>query len=140
MPWGQKEIQVSNRVANLLLDSRFCDKAPIKELPQIHWFGVWCQRPAPNGRFVAADEEQTLLQLERKLIEVAGRISNGWAVYVMRIMSQGLLEFYLYARDSSTLNGVTDELKKIFPNYRIEHDSQNDSDWAEYSKYYATFD
>jgi len=109
MPWNQKEIQVANRVANLLLDSRFCDKAPINELPQIHWFGVWCQRAVPSDRFVADAEEHTLLHLERKLIEIAGQVSNGWAVYVMRIMSQGLLEFYLYARDSSTLNGVTDE-------------------------------
>lgn len=134
MPWHRKEIRIANRRAELLIDSRFRDQAPISDLPEIFWIGVWCRLPVSRERFVPLEEEPTLLTLERKLIGIAGRKSNGWAVYLMRVLSHGLLEYYFYARDGSTLAGVADELKQSFPDYRLEQESKPDADWVEYKK------
>jgi hypothetical protein len=135
MTWRQLEIQLQDRLVHALIDDRFAQTVPIRELPCLNWFGVWFTKPAPQDAFVAPEEEQALLALERRLIEVAGKQAHGWAVYCLRLLSRGIAEYYLYSRDASTLAGVVAEMQQHCPEYRIEHETKDDPPWFEYSKY-----
>lgn len=135
MPWQQTEIQLQDRASHVLVDDRFSEMVPVAELPCLNWFGVWFVQPAPEGSYVSPVEEAAFLTLERQLIEIAGHCSNGWAVYCLRLLSRGIVEYYFYSQDRSTLEGVIPEMKRLFPQYRIEHDSKEDVSWSEYSKY-----
>ena len=64
-------------------------------------------------------------------------LSNGWAVYCIRMLSRGIVEYYMYTRYASTLAGLDAEFKRDYPQYRIEHDTKIDAEWSEYSKYLA---
>lgn len=137
MPWRQSTVQLQDREAHVLVDDRFFAQPPTKELPCLNWFGIWFVGPTPSDRYVPESEEQTFAAFERKLIELAGSHANGWAVYCIRLLSQGIVEFYMYTRDSSTLIGVVPDFKRHFPQYRIEHDTKSDPQWFEYKKYLA---
>ena len=130
-------IRAGQRRAELLLDERCLGQAPVRELPVLHWIGVWCRTPVKRDRFIPAEEEATMLRLERELMEIARRVSNGWAVHVMRIVSEGLVEYYFYARAAETLGGVAAELQRSFPEYRIEQDAKPDAEWEEYRRHRA---
>ena len=119
----------------MLIDDRFAKAVPVKELPCLNWFGVWFVGSAPEDAFVPRAEEETFLAFERRLIEVAGTLSKGWAVYCLRLLSRGIAEYYLYSRDTSTLSGLVAEMKRHYPQYRLEHETKNDAGWSEYSKY-----
>ena len=135
MAWRRKAARVDNRRAELLIDLRFRDEAPVPNLPVLHWVGVWCRSPVNRERFIPAEEQRIFLKLERKTIETARRLSQGWAVYVMRLVSEGHVDYLFYARDTATLDGLAAEVKESFPEYRIEQDSRSDSEWAEYIKH-----
>ncbi len=135
MAWRRKAARVAGRRAELLIDLRFRDEAPVPNLPVLHWVGVWCRSPVNRERFIPAGEQQIFLKLERKTIEIARRLSQGWAVYVMRLVSEGHVDCLFYARDAATLDGLAAEVKQSFPEYRIEQDCRPDAGWAEYFKY-----
>jgi hypothetical protein len=135
MTWRQSQIQLQDRVAHALIDTRFAGTIPVRELPCLNWFGIWFSKPAPVDAYIAPEEEQNLTSLERHLIEIAGDVASGWAVYCLRLMSRGMAEYYLYSRDGSTLAEVAPRLRQHAPGYRIEHETKEDPDWSEYSKY-----
>ena len=132
MAWQRKDGRIARRRAEILIDLRFRDTAPVRDLPMLHWLGVWCRQPVQRERFVPAAEQATVLRIERKLKTLARKASNGWAVYVMRIVSEGLVQYFFYARGAGALDGVSAELRKSFPRYRFEHDSEPDAEWVEY--------
>src|SRR5262245_50888263 len=135
MTWRQSQVQLQDRKLHMIIDDRFAKAAPVKELPCLNWFGVWFVGPTTEDVFVPPAEEQTFLALERRLIEVAGTLANGWAVYWLRLLSRGIVEYYLYSRDASTLSGVITEMKREYPKYKLEHETRDDAAWSEYSKY-----
>jgi hypothetical protein len=137
MTWHGSNIQLQDRPAHVLVDDRFASRTPVAELPCLNWFGVWFVRPTPEDRFVPESEEEAFLDFDLKLIEIAGALSDGWAVYCLRILSRGIVEYYMYARDASTLAGLVAEFKRHYPQYRIEHDTKIDAEWSEYVKYLA---
>lgn len=138
MAWRESQIQLQGRLARVLVDNRFAQAAPARELPCLNWFGVWFTKPVPQDAFVAPEEAPHVLALERRLIEVAGKQASGWAVYCFRLLSGGIAEYYLYSRDASTLARVVPEMKRYWPEYRIEHETKDDSQWSEYSRYLKT--
>jgi hypothetical protein len=83
-------------------------------------------------------EEAAFLAFERRLIEVAGSLAHGWAVYCFRILSRGIVEFYFYSRDESVLGALAEEFSREYPEYRIEEETFPDATWSEYRKYLAT--
>src|ERR1051326_5538856 len=112
MAWRQSQIQLHDRLSHVLIDDRFAKAVPVRELPCLNWIGVWFVKPAPDDAFVAPDEEQMFVSIERRLIEVAGTLASGWAVYCLRLLSRGIAEYYLYSRDTGTLAGIVAELKR----------------------------
>lgn len=137
MTWLQANVRLQDREAHLLVDDRFGANLPKSQLAYINWFGVWFMGPTPPDRYVPESEESTFKALEQRLIQTAGAVSNGWAVYCIRLLSTGIVEFYMYSRDAQTLVGVIPELKKHYPQYRMEHEAKQDSSWSEYTKYLA---
>jgi hypothetical protein len=137
MTWRQSSIQLKDRKAHILMDDRFASSPPTQELPCLNWFGIWLIGPTPSDRYVPDQEEQAFAGFERKLIDLAGSHANGCAVYCIRLFSHGIVEFYMYTRDASTLIGVAPDFERHFPQYRIEHDTKSDPDWSEYKKYLA---
>lgn len=137
MSWHQAQVQLQDRASHVLLDGRFAEAAPVAALPCLNWFGVWCRERASADEFIPVSEETAISVLERQLIEVAGRCADGWAVYCMRILSRGMVEYYLYSRDASTLEAVSIEMLQYFPEYRIEHEAKDDASWSEYFKYHG---
>jgi hypothetical protein len=137
MSWHQAHVQLKDRLAHVLLDGRFAGTAPVAALPCLNWFGVWCREGTSEDEFIAVSEEAAISTLERQLIEVAGQCADGWAVYCMRVLSRGMVEYYLYSRDSSTLEDVSAEMLQYFPEYRIEHEAKDDASWFEYFKYHG---
>ena len=135
MAWRQSQIQLQGRLSHVLIDDRFAKAIPVRELPCLNWIGVWLIKPAPTDAFVAPDEEPTFLSVERHLIQVAGSLASGWAVYCIRLLSRGIAEYYLYSRDTATLAGIVAEMKRHAAEYRIEHETKSDPQWSEYSKY-----
>ena len=135
MTWMNGEVKLQDRNAYVSLDSRFEENVPFVELPCINWFGIWARSPTPLDAYFPEDEEKSYLALERRLIEIAGETSDGWAVYCMRVLSRGIAELYFYSKDSATLAKVLTALKAEFPNYRVEHEAKNDQSWSEYFKY-----
>src|SRR5687768_17951107 len=109
MAWRQSQIHLQDRVAHVLIDDRFARSVPVRELPCLNWIGVWFVKPVPDNAFLAPEEEQTFLSVERRLIEVAGALASGWAVYCLRLLSRGVAEYYLYSRDGATLAGIVAE-------------------------------
>ena len=56
-------------------------------------------------------------------------------VYVLRIATAGIREYYLYHSDMAEIKKAFDALKSAHPSYRIEVVTKNDPDWNEYKKY-----
>ena len=67
----------------------------VLELPRLAWFGVYCQR-APGVGFWDPEETDSLDALERDLIRLCEQFGQGWAVYVLRIATSGIREYYVY--------------------------------------------
>lgn len=137
MVWHQNQIQLQDRVAHALVDSRFADKAPIAALPCINWFGIWCRETPAEDEYFAANESDTISMIERELIEISSDKANGWAVYCIRLISRGIAEYFLYSKEEATLREVCAELRQRYPEYRIEHEAKRDTSWSEYFKYYG---
>src|SRR5258708_561406 len=102
MTWLQGDVHLQDRQAHVLVDDRFKVNTPSRELPYINWFGVWFLGPASPDRYVPEPEERSFEAFEKKLIEIARSLSGGWAVYCLRLLSKGIVEFYMYSRDAQT--------------------------------------
>ncbi|HEY9103141.1 DUF695 domain-containing protein [Chitinimonas sp.] len=135
MPWLQNPIKLKDGLSHVMVDDRFAQVAPLEELGQLNWFGVWFKETPPEGALLHPDEEAAFAELERALVEMAERHANGWAVFCLRVLSYGIAEFYFYSRDAATLADVVDELRTAHPGYRIEHQSKPDESWAAYRKF-----
>ena len=131
MPWSNRTTQIDNRPAQVLIDDRFRTSAPIRELPRLAWFGVYC-RQDPGGAFWHPDESATLDAIEQDLIRLCGEFGCGWAVYVMRVATRGIREYYVYLGDGAALAQALPGLRKAYPTYRIEFEETADAEWRRY--------
>jgi hypothetical protein len=134
MPWSHRTTEIDGRPAQVLIDDRFRSAAPGSELPRLAWFGVYC-RDDPGGAFWHPDESANLDAVEQDLIRLCEQFGRGWAVYVMRIDTPGIREYYLYNGPGASLANAVPGLLSIHPEYRIEYDETTDADWSRYKTF-----
>jgi hypothetical protein len=134
MPWSYSTTQIDNRPAQVLVDDRFRASLPVRELPRLAWFGVYC-REAPGGGFWHPDETVSLDAIEQDLVRLCDQFGRGWAVYVLRIDTHGLREYFLYCGGSAALAQALPSLRAAHPGYRIEFDETSDSEWNRYKTF-----
>jgi hypothetical protein len=138
MTWKNYTCEILGKPALVLIDQRFHEQLPVKELPRLSWFGVHCKQ-APSGSFWHPNETQALDEIEADLLKACEAFGNGWIVYVPCITTPGIREYYLYHSDAADLNKAMEALKATHPTYRIEKDTIADPEWNEYRKY-ASFE
>lgn len=136
MTWSQRIQEVDERQANVLIDDRFSSQAPIEALPRLAWFGVYA-RLDPGDAFWHPDETETLDSIESDLIDLCETFGRGWVVYVLRIDTRGIREYYFYNGKDATLENVLPSLQEAHPNYKIEFDEKYDADWETYFRFLA---
>jgi len=134
MAWKHYICELSGKPASVLIDDRFAHQSPVKELPRISWFSVYCNQPT-SGEFWNPEEADILDRLENDLIRLSEMFGHGWAVYVLRVATFGIREYYLYHADQAELSKAFSALKAIYPNYRIEFETTNDIAWEQYRRY-----
>jgi hypothetical protein len=134
MPWAHRQTIIDKKPAQVLIDERFRATAPLMQLPRLAWFGVYCRQVVGDG-FWHPDETASLDSIEQDLIRLCGELGNGWAVYVMRIDTRGIREYYFYFGGSARLNLVPPSLRAAHPDYRIEFDETADSEWLRYKTF-----
>jgi hypothetical protein len=131
MGWSHRITQIGNQPAQILIDDGYRATAPIRELSGLAWFGVYCQS-APVDCFWEPAETDKLDDLEDDLIQLCHKFGEGKAIYVMRIATRGVREYFMYFGDSAKLNAVLPNLKTLHSNYRIEYDEKIDPGWNRY--------
>src|SRR5919112_3904408 len=87
--------ELNKRLASVLVDQRFENDFPLKELPKIFWVAVYSNMPV-NDSFWHPDETPALDDIENNLLKLAESFGNGWIVYVIRIDTVGVREYYFY--------------------------------------------
>lgn len=131
MPWSQRTIQIEGRLAGVLFDDQFRAALPVRELPRLAWFGVYCRQDA-GGSFWHPDETERLDTIERDLIRLCEQFGHGWAVYVMRIDTRGIREYYLYCGRNAALAQALPSLRAAHADYRIDFEETADAEWSRY--------
>ena len=134
MAWSHRTTEVESRSAQVLIDDRFRDNAPVRELPRLFWVGVYCCND-PGTSFWHPDETGALDAIEDDLIRLSDQFGRGWAVYVMRIDTHGIREYYFYAGDAAELPAAVTAVRAAHPAYRIEVDQKPDPEWERYQTF-----
>src|SRR5581483_4040338 len=130
MTWRAKSLSIDGRPAHVLLDDKFAPAPPCEQLPHLAWFGVYCIRD-PGSAFWDPAEGPRLDAVEDDLIRLAATHGNGQAVYVQRLDTRGLREYYVYFGDATHIDRVLLELKTMHPEYRMDYDQIDDLKWAQ---------
>ena len=134
MTWRTYLCEISDKSALVLIEDRFADQFPVDELPLLSWFGVYCNKPT-EGAFWNPDETNLLDRLENDLLKLSEQFGHGWAVYVFRLATTGIREYYLYHTDAAEMRRALEELRRLYPNYRIDFDTTDDAKWEQYRRY-----
>jgi len=132
MSWSHRITEIQGRPSQLLIDDRFRDIAPIRNLPRLAWFGVHCQSD-PGASFWNPDESERLDAVEDALIRFWEEFGRGSAVYVMRIATWGIREYYVYLGGVADFSAVLSRLRLEHPSYRVEYEERADPDWNRYT-------
>ena len=131
MAWSHRLTEIHERPAQILIDDRFRMTAPVRELPNCAWFCVYCQYD-PGPAFWDPAEAKNLDAIEDALVRLWQESGHGFAVYVMRIATRGIREYYVYHGGRAEFSQVCSKLKTRFPAYRVEHEEHEDPDWKRY--------
>ena len=134
MPWSHRITEIDSRPAQVLIDDRFRASLPVRELPRLGWFGVYC-RHDPGSSYWHPDETESLDTIERDLIRLCEQYGRGWAVYVMRIDTRGIREYYFYCGGSAALAQALQDLRAAHPDYRLELEETTDAEWSRYQTF-----
>jgi hypothetical protein len=134
MTWKNGSASIDGRAALVLIDDRFGAAAPVKELHHLVWVGVWCALP-PGEHYWAPEETPVLDRIEDNLLKIVSDVGRGWAVYVMRICTRGIREYYFYVGEQVDLHRLATLVSASYPPYRIETSSKEDPGWAWYLKH-----
>lgn len=137
MPWTHLQSEINGKPASSLLETRFAERTPNEQLPSLAWFGVYCCEP-PSGGFSNPAEGPALDAIEKDLIRLCGVFGNGWAIYVRRLETPGIREYYVYYGGNADMGKVLPALKGIHKGYRIEFGNQADPTWSQYKSWIQT--
>jgi hypothetical protein len=132
MAWTNYLARIDGRPAYILVDGRFReDRTSRAKLPRLAWFGVYAQRD-PGTAFWHPDETDNLDAIESDLIRLCELFGHGWAVYVLRIDTRGVREYFIYFGGTAQLAAVPPSLQAAHPGYRIEYEETADPLWNRY--------
>lgn len=131
MTWRQYESTVEGRRGSVLLDTGFSSRLSPGLLTELGWFGVY-SRLDPGGAYWHPNETDDLDAIESDLLRLCEGVGQGNAVYVRRLDTQGIREYYIYFSVGTDLRGVLPRLQLLHPGYRIEYDQQSDPAWDRY--------
>src|SRR5262245_6059014 len=134
MAWRTALLNIDGNPTHTMVDDRFAANPPIDQLPHLAWFGVYCAMD-PGGHFWNPTEGPQLDAIENDLIRLCECYGHGWAVYVQRLDTRGLREYYMYFADGAAMAKVLPALKAAHPSYRLEYDRIDDLSWAQYRKW-----
>ena len=134
MAWKNYVCEIKGKLSSVLVDQRFEKEFPLKELPKVFWVAVYGNLPS-NDTFWHPDETFALDDIENNLLKLAESFGNGWTVYVIRVATVGVREYYFYYGKHADISKVSTLLKSLHPNYRIESDTNEDVEWSEYKNY-----
>ncbi|CAN5368482.1 hypothetical protein BH10CYA1_BH10CYA1_19810 [soil metagenome] len=134
MTWTVHQREVEGKTAQILIDDHFAPQAPLKDLVNLSGFSLYC-RQEPVNTLWHPDEGDTLDIIEERLINLCEKHSHGWSVYVLRMATFGVREYYFYHSNEAELTKAYAELLALTPGYRIELSTVLDAEWAEYRKY-----
>jgi hypothetical protein len=73
--------------------------------------------------------------IEGDLIRLCGAFGKGWAIYVRRLETRGLREYYVYFGVNAELQKVVPSLRSIYAGYRIEFELRSDPHWSHYKSW-----
>jgi Family of unknown function (DUF695) len=134
MAWDAYLTEMDGRPGLVLLDRQFAAAPPAGQLPRLAWFAVYCQR-VPSSAFWDPEETDALDRLEAALLDEADARADGWGVYVRRLATRGVREYYLYVAEHVDLSGVVAALRRRHPTYRVESDACADATWSHYRRW-----
>ncbi len=127
--------RIDGKKAQVLLDTQFRDQPlPSAQLPNLMWIGVWNQMD-PCGALWHPDEAKRLEQLEASLMAALEKYGNGWAVYIRRVATEGVREYYVYYGDAAKVSRAAVVFKEANPAYRIEAEFRPDPTWSGYQNW-----
>ena len=139
MAWQHTITMIGDRQAQVLIDEQFRTAAPLVKLPGLTWFAVYCQLD-PGAAFWHPDETATLDALESTLFGLCEHFGRGWAVYVCRLATRGIREYYLYHGPGAELEKLLPRLRKAYPAHRLEYDVTSDPKWGRYNSLLSALD
>ena len=134
MTWQLFDIEIIGNQSQVLLDDQYISDNPGESLPGIAWFAVWCLQDTA-GHYWNPEETDTLDKIESDLLDLVGQYGNGWAVYVRRVASAGMREYFIYYGEDAALSEVVPALKALHPEYRIETETKPDPQWQQYFRW-----
>lgn len=134
MAWSHYQFEAQGKPASGLLDTKFVEQPPSDQLPNIAWFGVYSKQ-SPGGSWWRRSEQPKLDAIEADLIRLCGAFGNGWAVYVRRLETPGLREYYVYFGGNAELQKVVPSLQPLHVGYRFEFESRCDPTWSHYKSW-----
>ena len=123
--------EIDGRPAQILIDEGFRNRAPVRELPRLGWFGVYALRD-PGSAFWDPEETASLDAIESDLIRLCDLFGEAGPVYVLNIAIRGIREYFVYFGRDSELSPVLPSLKAAHPDYRIEYEERIDATWSRY--------
>jgi hypothetical protein len=87
----------------------------------------------PVNSFWNPDESESLDSVESDLIRLWHGCGHGWAVYVMRIATHGIREYYVYAGGTADFSSVVARMRTLYPSYRVDFEESADPTWKRYT-------
>lgn len=134
MAWKVYTRDVEGNQAQILVDDSFDWTAPVPNLTNLTVISIFC-RQQPETTLWHPDEAEALDNLEERLINFAEDNGHGWAVYVLRMASYGVREYYFYHSEQAELGKAFERMKNMHPDYRIEMTTTPDPDWKHYRNF-----
>jgi hypothetical protein len=137
MVWTVHTREVEGRPAQVLIDDQFAAQAPVKDLIRLSGFSLYCKQEPINSLW-HPDEGAALDLIEEHLIDLCEKHSHGWCLYVLRLATFGVREYFMYHSDEAELSQAYAGLRELHPDYRIEFATISDPDWKQYLSYVQT--
>lgn len=134
MSWKVYTREVEGKQAQILIDDHYDWTAPVENLVLLSGFSLYCN-VLPENTLWHPDETEALDTLEERLLDFCEKYSQGWSLYVMRMTTFGVREYYIYHSEQADLQAAFMAMTKMHPDYRIEFGTVSDPEWKEYRKY-----
>lgn len=135
MAWKTYNTLIENVPAVVMVDTRFARSAPLEELPRMTWVAVYTNLEPLPGEVWDPDETSALEAVEADLLKTFETHGEGWTVFVLRISTPGLWEYFLYHAAQVSASAAVLEIQQQHMEYRIEASTVIDAEWKQYRNY-----